>query len=173
MADPGGSGDRRSEDSFSDRVRALAQFLTALAAFIGAIYAIYKTELTNRGLIAVGKQTAENAANIDDKKAVLSATGADLYVVQLASYLPDNCDVAKEEVDSYRGKFKPDAGLWSASSGKYVVVGIQASSLEEATKLEKQAKDLSSDPGFASNDLRDARARTRPDWKPLGACPRT
>jgi len=155
--------------SATTMLAAVAGLITGVIALRGAMVATVKADKA---------QLAANSAGLDVRQLEKetpagspAATGSETYIVQLATYQPTSCGTAQEEIDSYRGEFPTAPTLWRDSSGKYVIVGIKAASLDAAKSIQTKAVGMAKEPAHSSNDLGNARVRINPGWTALASCP--
>jgi hypothetical protein len=160
----------------------LPQLITAIAALITALVGVATggvALLNSYEAARTARQAGQSAskANVElnqleraSQPQSKSPSSTPEFVVQLATYLPQNCNVAQEEIDSYRSEFAASPTLWRVPGGRAIVVGIKAVSAEQAAQLRAKAIQMASNPRFASNDLGNARVRTNPGWEALRSC---
>ncbi|MBW8640365.1 hypothetical protein K1W69_24450 [Hoeflea sp. WL0058] len=92
-------------------------------------------------------------------------------ILQMASYSPQYCDTAQEEIEKYGSEaFGRTPTLWLANGAKVVVVGLAADNLEQANQDLTTALKLSKQEKYKSESLDQARIRTNPEWVPLERC---
>jgi hypothetical protein len=155
-------------------VNAATGVVTALAALIVAILALLQAIANSNNVSNVSSKVEQIhntvGAIVDSHNAsVPTAEGDSKYYVQLATYKSTNCDTAKSEIAGYKGAFTPPASLWSEPSGGYIVIAVQAKTLDEARSAVKKANELAKDPAQSGNDLAHALIRVNPNWQP-SAC---
>lgn len=110
---------------------------------------------------------------IEKKDRLLSwAAPSDLIVLQMATYQARNCEKAQREVDSYvaENAFARSPSLWLMPSKKYVVIGIQATTMPQAKEFLAEAVRLSNTPQFDQESLKESRVRINPNWRALRNC---
>jgi Trypsin-like peptidase domain len=88
------------------------------------------------------------------------------FMVQLASYRAENCETARSEADSYRGRFAVDPKLYFSPGKKNVLVAIPADSKIQADQLAANAKALATEPRYSNEDLGNAFVLVKPLWTP-------
>jgi hypothetical protein len=138
--------------------------ITSLTALIVALYALWQA-IENSHLLHQDHNTI--GAIVENHNATVTTNVADsIYYVQLATYNTDACDAAVSEISGYKDAFEPKAKLFSESSGKYLVVAVEAKSLDEARSVVKKANELAKDPSQSGNDLAHALIRVNPNWQP-------
>ena len=161
-----------------ETITALAGLLTAIVGAATAVVALYRAGDASHLAQQAGQAAASADVGVNQlERRTAAAPGAapapapgDLLVVQLASYLTANCDVAQQEINSYRGQFSPAPTLWRSPSGRYVVIGVKAADRDQAATVQAKARDLGQRPPYSVNDLANARTRVNPGWEPLASC---
>ncbi|GAA6165038.1 hypothetical protein NBRC116590_27420 [Pelagimonas sp. KU-00592-HH] len=158
------------------------QTIFGLPAFVVAVYALYQSGTANDEVDKATQKAgeavreAEKAIDLADKIGLdAPATNqlpedSDLLVLQMASYRLPNCSTAQAEADGYGNEFGAKPTLWLSPGAKYVVVGIQAQTNEQAIELRDKARELSKLDQFSNEDLENARIRVNPDWTPIAGC---
>lgn len=165
--------------AFNEIIKALTPLIASISLLVGAIALFWGqingTRITqsDKKIDQVGKGTQENKNNIVVQQHSTAASPSppvsDSLVVQLASYLPFNCDVAQTEIDGYKGRFPVEPKLWRPPNSAFIVVGIPANNAQQADALKHDAQALA--PEFKQNDLKDAVIRSNKGWEQITACP--
>ncbi|WP_421703456.1 hypothetical protein [Aliiroseovarius sp.] len=89
----------------------------------------------------------------------------DRYIVQLATYQHQNCLIAQNELASYVDRFEVKPALFETSDKRFIVIGIEVTSSDQAAKLRDTAIELSEFSQFSSESLDQARVRHDPNWR--------
>ena len=145
--------------------------ITSLTALVVAIYALL-TAFGNSSHVSSVESQVNNDHNsigalVETHNAnIPTIAGASSYYVQLATYKLDSCDAAASEITGYKSVFDPPAKLWSEASGKYLVIAVQATTLDDARAVVKKANEFAKDPSQSGNDLAHALIRVNPNWQP-------
>jgi hypothetical protein len=145
--------------------------VTAITALLAALTAMYQAWTASQQAGVASKAAASAQVDQQTPPASPSPTQGATWVVQLATYLAQNCGLAEDEVALYQKEFQPEKPrLWRLPSGTAVVVGIPAQTEQRAKDLRDQARRLASIPQYQNESLNQARVRANPGWTPLDSC---